>query len=41
MKNCVKEEAVDLDGDEVEAKEGPSQNKAEYFHLIGSHMYHA
>ena len=33
MKNSVKEESTDPDEDDVEAKEGPSQNKDDYCHL--------
>ena len=42
MKNYVKEEAADLDGDEVEAKQKKDlvKTKMSIFVSIGPHMYH-
>ena len=40
MKNYVKEEATDLDEDEVEAKKDLVKTKMSIPASIGSHMYH-
>ena len=40
MKNYVKEEATDLDEDEVEAKKDLFKTKMSIFVSIGSQMYH-
>ena len=40
MKNYVKEEATDPDGDEVKAKKDLVKTKMSIYVSIGSHMYH-
>ena len=40
MKNYVKEEATELDGDEVESKKDLVKTKISIFASVGSHRYH-
>ena len=40
MNKYVKEEATDLDGDEVEAKKDLVKTKMSIFVSIGYHLYH-